>query len=253
MKLNKAFATLLTSLLLASAGCSDDSEVFYSISYPVVRIEAAVTLPTPEPEPEPEPEPGEGSDTGTGTGTGTDEGSGSTGSDNGSGTGSDVTDGSQGSGEPTGGSAGGSDGSDGSTGGSDGSTGGTDTGTEEPEEPVNPLQAEIEADVIASAPVQAGGRYTLDFTRYNRGPLTVETATDQGTVTGAFIKTPGATSFTCYFLEEIYDCTISAYTDSDGVRKVLLTVDLTALYQERYPTAGVTSVLRKEYTSTPAN
>lgn len=250
MKLNKAFATLLTSLLLASAGCSDDSEVFYSISYPVVRIEAAVTLPTPEPE----PEPGEGSDTGTGTGTGTDEGSGSTGSDNGSGTGSgtgsDVTDGSQGSGEPTGGSAGGSDGS---TGGSDGSTGGTDTGTEEPEEPVNPLQAEIEADVIASAPVQAGGRYTLDFTRYNRGPLTVETATDQGTVTGAFIKTPGATSFTCYFLEEIYDCTISAYTDSDGVRKVLLTVDLTALYQERYPTAGVTSVLRKEYTSTPAN
>lgn len=250
MKLNKAFATLLTSLLLASAGCSDDSEVFYSISYPVVRIEAAVTLPTPEPE----PEPGEGSDTGTGTGTGTDEGSGSTGSDTGSGTGSgtgsDVTDGSQGSGEPTGGSAGGSDGS---TGGSDGSTGGTDTGTEEPEEPVNPLQAEIEADVIASAPVQAGGRYTLDFTRYNRGPLTVETATDQGTVTGAFIKTPGATSFTCYFLEEIYDCTISAYTDSDGVRKVLLTVDLTALYQERYPTAGVTSVLRKEYTSTPAN
>lgn len=250
MKLNKAFATLLTSLLLASAGCSDDSEVFYSISYPVVRIEAAVTLPTPEPE----PEPGEGGDTGTGTGTGTDEGSGSTGSDNGSGTGSgtgsDVTDGSQGSGEPTGGSAGGSDGS---TGGSDGSTGGTDTGTEEPEEPVNPLQAEIEADVIASAPVQAGGRYTLDFTRYNRGPLTVETATDQGTVTGAFIKTPGATSFTCYFLEEIYDCTISAYTDSDGVRKVLLTVDLTALYQERYPTAGVTSVLRKEYTSTPAN
>lgn len=232
MKLNKAFATLLTSLLLASAGCSDDSEVFYSISYPVVRIEAAVTLPTPEPE----PEPGEGSDTGTGTGTGTDEGSGSTGSDTGSGTGSgtgsDVTDGSQ---------------------GSDGSTGGTDTGTEEPEEPVNPLQAEIETDVTASAPVQAGGRYTLDFTRYNRGPLTVETATDQGTVTGAFIKTPGATSFTCYFLEEIYDCTISAYTDSDGVRKVLLTVDLTALYQERYPTAGVTSVLRKEYTSTPAN
>ena len=161
-----------------------------------------------------------------------------------------MTDGSLGSGEPTGGSAGGSDGS---TGGSDGSTGGTDTGTEEPEEPVNPLQAEIEADVIASAPVQAGGRYTLDFTRYNRGPLTVETATDQGTVTGAFIKTPGATSFTCYFLEEIYDCTISAYTDSDGVRKVLLTVDLTALYQEHYPTAGVTSVLRKEYTSTPAN
>ena len=241
MKLNIAFATLLTSLLLASAGCSDDSEVFYSISYPIVRLEASVTLPTPE------PEPGEGSDTGTGTGT--DEEGGSEGSDNGSGTGSDVTDGSDGS---TGGSDGSTGGTGGSTGGSDGSTGGTEE-PEEPEEPVNPLQAEIEADVIASAPVQAGGRYTLDFTRYNRGPLTVETATDQGTVTGAFIKTPGATSFTCYFLEEIYDCTISAYTDSDGVRKVLLTVDLTALYQERYPSAGVTSVLRKEYTSTPAN
>lgn len=221
---------LMTALALAG-GCSDDSEIFYSISYPVVRIEADITLPTPEPEPTPEPGEGTGSDTGTGSG------SENGGSDNGS-----ASDGTEGN-----------DGETGSEGGTEGSEGGTDDGTDEPEEPVNPLVAQIEAEVAAEAPVQVGGRYTLDFTRYNRGPLTVETGTDQGTVTGAFIKTPGATSFTCYFLDEIYDCSISAYTDNDGLRKVLLSVDLTTLYQERYPSAGLTKVVRKEYTSTPAN
>lgn len=45
----------LLALLLA-VGCGDkDSEVFYTASYPVVRVEAEVTVPTPEPEPEPEP------------------------------------------------------------------------------------------------------------------------------------------------------------------------------------------------------
>lgn len=209
--------TVITVLLLAALplanGCSDNSEVFYSISYPIVRIEAQVTLPESEPTPE-EPSTGEGTETGgndgTGSGTGTGTGSGS----------------------------------------------GSDTGTGEgegTEEPVDPLVAQIQAEVLAEAPVQVGGRYVLDFTRYNRGPLTVDTASEAGTVQGAFFKEPGASEINLFFLEDNYACTISSYRDTDGKYKVLLTVDLTEIYQQRYPSAGLTKVVRQEYTSTPSN
>lgn len=199
----------LTAALLAAGGCGDDSEVFYSIAYPVVRIEAEVTLPEPE---EPE-EPSTGEDSG-----------------------SEGTDG--------------TDGTDDS-----GSTDGTvDSGTTDgTEEPVDPLVAQIQAEVLAEAPVQAGGSYALDFTRYNRGPLTVDTAAEAGTVPGAFFKEPGATEIWFLFLELDYTAALSSYTDTDGVRKVLLTVDLTEEFQKRYPESDLTKVVRREYTSTPAN
>lgn len=208
----------LTAALLAAGGCGDDSEVFYSIAYPVVRIEAEVTLPEPE-------EPEEPS---------TDEDSGSEGTE-----GTDGTDDS------------------GSTDGTvdSGSTDGTvDSGTTDgTEEPVDPLVAQIQAEVLAEAPVQAGGSYALDFTRYNRGPLTVDTAAEAGTVPGAFFKEPGATEIRFLFLELDYTAALSSYTDTDGVRKVLLTVDLTEEFQKRYPETDITKVVRREYTSTPAN
>lgn len=227
--------TVITALLLAAlplaTGCSDNSEVFYSISYPIVRIEAQVTLPESEPTPE-EPSTGEGTETGGNDGTG-------------SGTGTDGTEtGTGGTGTETGG---------GSV--SDSGTG-TDTGTGEgegTEEPVDPLVAQIQAEVLAEAPVQVGGRYVLDFTRYNRGPLTVDTASEAGTVQGAFFKEPGASEINLFFLEDNYACTISSYRDTDGKYKVLLTVDLTEIYQQRYPSAGLTKVVRQEYTSTPSN
>ena len=155
----------LTAALLAAGGCGDDSEVFYSIAYPVVRIEAEVTLPEPE---EPE-EPSTGEDSG-----------------------SEGTDG--------------TDGTDDS-----GSTDGTvDSGTTDgTEEPVDPLVAQIQAEVLAEAPVQAGGSYALDFTRYNRGPLTVDTAAEAGTVPGAFFKEPGATEIRFLFLELDYTAALS--------------------------------------------
>lgn len=206
--------TLLAALLL-TVGCSDDSEVFYSISYPVVRIDAAVTLPEPEPEPNPE-EPSTGEDSGTDTSEGGTTESGTT---------------------------------EGSTTEGDATEGGA---TEEPE-PVDPLVAQIQAEVAAEALVQPGGGYTLDFTRYNRGPLTVDTATENGTVDGVFFKEPGATQINLFFLGQTYACTLSSYTDTDGKNKVLLTVDLTALYQERYPSANIQKVQRLEYTSTPTN
>ena len=221
--------TVITALLLAALplanGCSDNSEVFYSISYPIVRIEAQVTLPESEPTPE-EPSTGEGTETGGNDGTG-------------SGTGTDGTE------TGTGG-----------TGTGTGSGSGSDTGTGEgegTEEPVDPLVAQIQAEVLAEAPVQVGGRYVLDFTRYNRGPLTVDTASEAGTVQGAFFKEPGASEINLFFLEDNYACTISSYRDTDGKYKVLLTVDLTEIYQQRYPSAGLTKVVRQEYTSTPSN
>ena len=51
---------ILTALLLAAAltACGDDSDVFYTTSYPVARIEISVSLSEPEkPDPEnPDPE-----------------------------------------------------------------------------------------------------------------------------------------------------------------------------------------------------
>lgn len=241
----RLISALVLAALALTGGCSDDSEVFYSISYPIVRIEAQVSLPTPEPTPE-EPSTGEGTDTGSDTtepGTGTEPGS------DGSGTGTD------------GAGTGGGSGSDSGT-GTDTGSGGTGTGTgsgsgtgegEGTEEPVDPLVAQIQAEVLAEAPVQVGGRYVLDFTRYNRGPLTVDTASEAGTVQGAFFKEPGATEINLFFLEDNYACTISSYRDTDGKYKVLLTVDLTDIYQQRYPSAGLTKVVRQEYTSTPSN
>ena len=208
----------LTAALLAAGGCGDDSEVFYSIAYPVVRIEAEVTLPEPE---EPE-EPSTGEDSGS--------------------EGTEGTDGTDDSGS-----------TDGTV--DSGTTDGTvDSGTTDgTEEPVDPLVAQIQAEVLAEAPVQAGGSYALDFTRYNRGPLTVDTAAEAGTVPGAFFKEPGATEIRFLFLELDYTAALSSYTDTDGVRKVLLTVDLTEEFQKRYPESDLTKVVRREYTSTPAN
>ena len=217
----------LTAALLAAGGCGDDSEVFYSIAYPVVRIEAEVTLPEPE---EPE-EPSTGEDSGS-------EGTeGSDGTDD-----SGSTDGTVDSGS-----------TDGTV--DSGTTDGTvDSGTTDGTvEPIDPLVAQIQAEVLAEAPVQAGGSYAHDFTRYNRGPLTVDTAAEAGTVPGAFFKEPGATEIRFLFLELDYTAALSSYTDTDGVRKVLLTVDLSKEFQKRYPETDITKVVRREYTSTPAN
>lgn len=215
-------ALTAAALMLLAGGCDDASEYYYTTSYPVVRIEVSVTVeeetpePQPEPEPEPEPQPGEGegeggTETDDGTGTGTDTGTGSgTGSDDGTGTSSD-----------------------------DGTV----------EEPENPLVTQLREEVLAAAPVQAGGVYTLDFKYADSGRLTVRPAAGAETVSGGFMKQPGATAISFYFGEQAYTCTVTAYTSEEGLRQALLTVDLTAEYQARYPDAKITQVLRKEYTS----
>lgn len=202
-------ALTAAALMLLAGGCDDASEYYYTTSYPVVRIEVSVTVEEETPEPQPEPEPQPGEGEGEG-GTETDDETG-TGTDTGTGSGT-----------------------------------GSDDGTVE--EPENPLVTQLREEVLAAAPVQAGGVYTLDFKYADSGRLTVRPAAGAETVSGGFMKQPGATAISFYFGEQAYTCAVSVYTE-EGVRQALLTVDLTAEYQARYPDAKITQVLRKEYTS----
>lgn len=187
MKGLKYCAAALLTLVLAAC---NESEVFYTVAYPVVRVEAEVTVPSPEPEPEPEPEP-----------------------------------------DPTPESR-------------------ADEG-----ETTDPVIERIKAEIVASAHVQTGGRYVLNFSKYNGGRAQIETATEAGTVAAAFFKTPGTSDILFYSPEPEaeYTCTLSTYKDTDGQTKTMLVTDLTEEYKALYPDAGITKAERRSYTSTNAN
>ena len=234
---SKSICRLLALLTAALAACSEPSEVYYTTRYEVTAIEAAVSVteetPTEPTDPEnPGTELGDGSD-GEGTG----------GSDNtGSGSGSGGSDGSEGSARTGGGS--GSDGSD----GSEGSEGGE--GTEGGEGSATPLADAIRAAVLASAPVQVGGSYTLDYVEYNGGRLTVRPTADGEVLSGAFVKLPGSTDITLYYGgDQERRCTLSYYTDAEGQRLARFGEDLTEQFRALYPDADIQSVVRYEQTS----
>lgn len=231
---SKSICRLLALLTAALAACSEPSEVYYTTRYEVTAIEAAVSVteetPTEPTDPEnPGTELGDGSD-GEGTG----------GSDNtGSGSWSGGSDGSEGSAGTGGGS--GSDGSDGSEGGE---------GTEGGEGSATPLADAIRAAVLASAPVQVGGSYTLDYVEYNGGRLTVRPTADGEALSGAFVKLPGSTDITLYYGgDQERRCTLSYYTDAEGQRLARFGEDLTEQFRALYPDANIQSVVRYEQTS----
>lgn len=231
---SKSICRLLALLTAALAACSEPSEVYYTTRYEVTAIEAAVSVteetPTEPTDPEnPGSELGDGSD-GEGTGD----------SDNtGSGSGSGGSDGSEGSAGTGGGS--GSDGSDGSE-GSEGTEGGEGSAT--------PLADAIRAAVLASAPVQVGGSYTLDYVEYNGGRLTVRPTADGEALSGAFVKLPGSTDITLYYGgDQERRCTLSYYTDAEGQRLARFGEDLTEQFRALYPDADIQSVVRYEQTS----
>lgn len=233
---SKSICRLLALLTAALAACSEPSEVYYTTRYEVTAIEAAVSVteetPTEPTDPEnPGTELGDGSD-GEGTG----------GSDNTGSSGSGGSDGSEGS-AGTGGSSG-SDGSD----GSEGSEGGE--GTEGGEGSATPLADAIRAAVLASAPVQVGGSYTLDYVEYNGGRLTVRPTADGEALSGAFVKLPGSTDITLYYGgDQERRCTLSYYTDAEGQRLARFGEDLTEQFRALYPDADIQSVVRYEQTS----
>lgn len=224
---SKSICRLLALLTAALAACSEPSEVYYTTRYEVTAIEAAVSVTEETPT-----EPTDPENPGTELGDGSD-GEGTDGSDSG---GSDGSEGSAGTG---GGS--GSDGSDGSE-GSEGTEGGEGSAT--------PLADAIRAAVLASAPVQVGGSYTLDYVEYNGGRLTVRPTADGEALSGAFVKLPGSTDITLYYGgDQERRCTLSYYTDAEGQRLARFGEDLTEQFRALYPDADIQSVVRYEQTS----
>lgn len=213
----------LAALLLAA--CGESTVVFYTVHYPVVRVEAEVTLDSGSGSDEGgETSPGDGTTpTPPDDGTSTDGGATPDDGTEGSGTGSDST-------------------------GSPDSTGTGSDGTAE-----DPLVQEIEAAIVAAAPVQAGGGYTLYFSQYNGGRARIVRSSGSEPVMGLFGKEPTATSFEVIFDDEDYICKTSSYNDGTEERKTVLEIDLTESFQALYPTAGITRAVRREYTSTTAN
>lgn len=216
---SKSICRLLALLTAALAACSEPSEVYYTTRYEVTAIEAAVSVteetPTEPTDPEnPGTELGDGSDgEGTGDSDNTGSGSGSSGSD-----------------------------------GSEGSEGGE--GTEGGEGSATPLADAIRAAVLASAPVQVGGSYTLDYVEYNGGRLTVRPTADGEALSGAFVKLPGSTDITLYYGgDQERRCTLSYYTDAEGQRLARFGEDLTEQFRALYPDADIQSVVRYEQTS----
>lgn len=219
----------LAALLLAA--CGKSTVVFYTVHYPVVRVEAEVTLDSGSGSDEGgEISPGDGAtptppDDGTTPGDGTSTDGGATPDDGteGSGTGSDST----------------------------GSPDGTGTGSDGTAE--DPLVQEIRAAIVAAAPVQAGGGYTLYFSQYNGGRARIVRNPEAEPVMGLFGKEPAKSQFEVIFDGEDYICKTSFYNDGTEVRKTVLEIDLTESFQALYPTAGITRAVRREYTSTTAN
>ena len=208
-RIRYGLGTLTVAALMLLAGGCDDALEYY---YTTSYPVVRIEVSVTVEEETPEPQPGEG------------EGEGGTETDDGTDTGTDT-----------------------GTGSDDGTGTGSDDGTVE--EPENPLVTQLREEVLAAAPVQAGGVYTLDFKYADSGRLTVRPAAGAETVSGGFMKQPGATAISFYFGEQAYTCTVTAYTGEECLRQALLTVDLTAEYQARYPDAKITQVLRKEYTS----
>lgn len=198
----------LAALLLAA--CGESTVVFYTVHYPVVLVEAEVTLDG-------------GSGSGEDDGTTPDDGT-----------------------SP-----------DDETAPDDGTEGsGTDTTNEirtESDGTEDPLVQEIEEAIVAAAPVQTGGGYTLYFSQYNGGRARIVRNPESEPVMGLFSKEPTKTSFEVIFDDEDYICKTSSYNDGTEVRKTVLEIDLTETFQALYPTAGITRAVRREYTTATAN
>ncbi len=222
---------LCALLCAASAGCGDDSDVYYTKVYDITEIGARITTRSAS-------TPGEGTDSGTDdeTDTGIDDGT-DTGTDGGTDTGTD---------------------------------GGTDTGDnpdagdtpDNPDTPDTPdeasvLQDLIAADIAARAPVQPGGSYRLDYSEYNGGRLEVTKTPGAEALSGVFLRQPGSSALQLFYGgEEEYTCTVERNANQEqGTNCALLTVDLTEHYREQfgelYPDIEIVQVLRCEYTDAP--
>lgn len=101
-------------------------------------------------------------------------------------------------------------------------------------EELTALVEQLKEEVVATAPVKAGGRYRLDFNRYDGGMLTVHPSEKGEAVKGSFTKQPAASTMDFSYGEENYTVRSVGYTDEAGELCIRFEVDLTAAYKELY-------------------
>lgn len=123
------------------------------------------------------------------------------------------------------------------------------TAVDDDENPAEDPTAEaIRAEVLAAAPMEAGGSYTLRFTQYNGGTLETVLTAGAAPLPGAFLKTPGTTELQLVYDERLRTYEIDSYRLDDRTCAVL-ELDLTVEFQTRYPEAGIMQAVRREYTT----
>lgn len=210
MKIRNRLAVLLPAILFTFS-CEDNSEVFYSTTYSIERIEVLVTVSEPEPEPEnPEPENPDPETPSAEAGKAAHPSQPRAIRDNYR------------------------------------ESDGTREGEEAPE---NPLIGIIVNDALAHAPMQAGGSYTLDYTEHDGGPLRVVPAPGAERISGRFEREPGAMEIRFIYGGKDYACALGSYDNERNEIRAVLTIDLTAHYQVLYPGERILQVRLRQYTS----
>lgn len=214
MNIRNRLTALLPALLFA-VSCEDNSEVFYSTTYTIERIEVLVTVSESEPEPEPEPENPEPENPDTET--------------------PDAEAGK--AAHPSQPRA------------IRNNYRESDRTREGEETPENPLVRTIVDDALAHAPMQAGGSYTLDYTEHDGGLLRVVTAPGAEAVSGRFEREPGAMAIRFIYGGKDYACSLGSYATERNESRAVLSIDLTAHYQMLYPDEKILQVRLRQYTS----
>lgn len=119
--------------------------------------------------------------------------------------------------------------------------------TSESEEYDN-LRAQITANALSEAPVEAGGYYLLDFSRFDGGELYIFRTTGDEPLVGTFTKTPAASEMTFHYDDRSQVVTTESYTDEQQMRYTVLCTDLTEYYRTMMQSEVIQSVVRYEYT-----
>ena len=122
--------------------------------------------------------------------------------------------------------------------------------SEEADEALEALMEQLSAEVKATAPVQAGGRYWVGFNRPDGGVLRVDPQADSETIVGSFTKVPASSQMTFTYGEEEYTVRVTGEMNTEEQFCTLFEVNLTAQYRERYAiTDPEFSIVRIERTS----
>lgn len=222
MNIRNRLTALLPALLFA-VSCEDNSEVFYSTTYTIERIEVQVTVSEPEPEPEPEnpevPDPENPDPVNP---------------------------------DPETPAAEACKAAHPSLPHAIRDHYRESNGTREGEQtPENPLIGTIVDDALAHAPMQAGGSYTLDYTEHDGGLLRVVTAPGSESLSGRFEREPGAMAIRFIYSGKDYACSLGSYATERNESRAVLSIDLTAHYQVLYPDEKILQVRLRQYTSHP--